>query len=269
MSIVSTNRESVLVALPQLHRVLLLGGTGEAKRIARYLLLHEMEVIYSIAGLVRVPDLDCEIRTGGFSSRDASGVDGLERYLVANDISLVVNATHPYAATMSSNAVRATRRAGIPCWRYLRPEWVLDRDAALYHFQNTEELIPLLNDRKRPFFTIGQGVLNYKEHRQKDQHWIVRSALPSEETAGITLIESIGPFTYEQDMHVMQTHQVDALITKNSGGEAVSGKLKAAVELGIPVYLLRRPVVMPDPDRVFENVESICDAITKLVDCNG
>ncbi|MBX2884399.1 MAG: precorrin-6A/cobalt-precorrin-6A reductase [Granulosicoccus sp.] len=247
----------------------MLGGTGEAKQIARHLMRFGTEVIYSIAGLVRVPDLDCEIRTGGFSSRDADGGEGLERYLVTNDISLLINSTHPYAATMSSNAVSASLRTGIPCWRYLRPEWQLDPRATLYHFQNTEELLEQLSDQKRPFFTIGQGILNYKAQRPKDQHWIVRSALPSEKTAGITLIESIGPFSYEQDKHLMQKQKVDALISKNSGGEAVAGKLRAAIELEIPIYLMKRPEASPIPDRIFNSVESTCDAISEWIEISG
>jgi len=246
-------------------RILLLGGIGEAREIAQFLIQRQIPLIYSIAGLVRTPDLDCEIRMGGFSAKGVSSEQGLERYLATNQITHVVNATHPYAATMSANAAVAARRKGIPCWRYLRPEWTLDRYDDLHSFDSIEALLPHLTDRMRPFFTIGQGVLAHTSRRPKNQHWIIRSALPAEETLGITLIDSIGPFTFEQDLALMQMHQVDALVSKNSGGQAVAGKLQAAMEMAIPVYLMARPKEISSADQVFESVQSICDAIDALL----
>ena len=254
-----------MVAPALSHKVLLLGGTGEAKQIAQHLINQRVEVIYSIAGLVRTPNLDCEIRAGGFSGNDVDSVTGLVRYIAANDVSLLINATHPYAVNMSSNAQRAARRADIPCWRYLRPEWRIDRQADLYHFYSAEELFSLLEKRKRPFFTIGQGILEYRKSRSKDQHWIIRSALAAEETNGITLIESVGPFSYEEDLRLMKEHRVDALVTKNSGGRAVAGKLQAAIEMGIPIYLMARPKGLSQVSRVFDHVDAICNAISTAV----
>jgi len=241
-------------------RVLLLGGIGEAVTIARYLIQHDISLIYSIAGLVRTPDLDCEIRTGGFSKEGVSSDHGLERYLTTNSISLVINATHPYAATMSENAANAARRIGIPCWRFLRPEWRIDESIDLHSFTTIESLLPQLKGRTRPFFTIGQSILGYRSQRPKDQHWVIRSALPSEETQGLTLIDSIGPFSYEQELALMQMQQVDALISKNSGGTAVAGKLQVAKEMQIPVYLMERPKPSTAYKDVFDSIESICSA---------
>ncbi len=247
-----------------LDRVLLLGGIGEAIQIARYLIQHDISLIYSIAGLVRTPDLDCEIRTGGFSKEGVSSAHGLARYITANSISLLINATHPYAAIMSENAANAARRVGIPCWRYLRPEWRIDQSIDLHSFSTIESLLPLLEGTTRPFFTIGQGILGYRSQRPNDQHWVIRSALPAEETRGLTLIDSIGPFSYEQDLALMQMHQVDALVSKNSGGTAIAGKIQAAREMQIPVYLMERPKQSSAYKEVFDSVESICSATSEF-----
>src|ERR1700761_3793062 len=90
-------------------RILLLGGTGDALRIARTL---KAPHVYSLAGLGKVPDdLACTVRVGGFG-----GVDGLARYLADERIGLLIDATHPYAARISANAAAASRMANVPYW---------------------------------------------------------------------------------------------------------------------------------------------------------
>ena len=78
-------------------RILLLGGTAEALRLARRL---GPESIYSLAGLGRVPDdLPCEVRVGGFG-----GAEGLAAFIREQGIELLLDLTHPYAAQISANA---------------------------------------------------------------------------------------------------------------------------------------------------------------------
>ncbi|WP_033355611.1 precorrin-6A/cobalt-precorrin-6A reductase, partial [Burkholderia ubonensis] len=90
-------------------RILLLGGTGDALKIARAL---GPRHVYSLAGLGKVPgDLACEVRVGGFG-----GAQGLAAYLREAGIGLVIDATHPYAARISANAAAAARDAGVPVW---------------------------------------------------------------------------------------------------------------------------------------------------------
>ncbi|MBN3807401.1 cobalt-precorrin-6A reductase, partial [Paraburkholderia sp. Ac-20336] len=97
-------------------RVLLLGGTGDALKIARRL---GPTHVYSLAGLGKVPDdLQCAVRVGGFG-----GADGLARYLESERIGLVIDATHPYAAQISANAAQASRAAHVPCCALRRPAW--------------------------------------------------------------------------------------------------------------------------------------------------
>ena len=103
-------------------RILLLGGTGDALRIARALPPSgELDGphVYSLAGLGKVPDdLACAVRVGGFG-----GAAGLARYLLDERIGLVVDATHPYAAQISANAAAASRSANRHYWALRRAGW--------------------------------------------------------------------------------------------------------------------------------------------------
>ncbi|WP_175575760.1 precorrin-6A/cobalt-precorrin-6A reductase, partial [Pseudomonas aeruginosa] len=90
-------------------RLLLLGGIGEALALARQL---GPAHLYSLAGLGKVPgDLACRVRVGGYG-----GAEGLAAFIDEQGFDLLVDATHPYAARISRNAVRAARLAGVPCW---------------------------------------------------------------------------------------------------------------------------------------------------------
>ncbi|MBH4349231.1 precorrin-6A/cobalt-precorrin-6A reductase, partial [Pseudomonas aeruginosa] len=95
-------------------RLLLLGGIGEALALARRL---GPAHLYSLAGLGKVPgDLACQVRVGGYG-----GAEGLAAFIDEQGFDLLVDATHPYAARISRNAVRAARLAGVPCWALRRP----------------------------------------------------------------------------------------------------------------------------------------------------
>ncbi|MCO3266300.1 precorrin-6A/cobalt-precorrin-6A reductase [Pseudomonas aeruginosa] len=97
-------------------RLLLLGGIGEALALARRL---GPAHLYSLAGLGKVPgDLACRVRVGGYG-----GAEGLAAFIDEQGFDLLVDATHPYAARISRNAVRAARLAGVPCWALRRPGW--------------------------------------------------------------------------------------------------------------------------------------------------
>ena len=113
-----------------MNRILILGGTSEAVRLANDLTCQTgIEAIYSLAGVTRTPNLpDCVLRQGGFG-----GADGLASYMEEADISVLVDATHPFAAQMAANARTASARTEIPLIKFLRPEWVDPSDAPWLH----------------------------------------------------------------------------------------------------------------------------------------
>ena len=107
-------------------KILILGGIAESRELALALIEAGHQVIYSIAGLVRQPDLPCPVHSGGFSDDQLDGVQGLTGYCRINRIDLLIDSTHPYAVNISANAVAAAADAAIPCWRFDRPGWNRD-----------------------------------------------------------------------------------------------------------------------------------------------
>lgn len=237
-------------------RVLLLGGTGDALRLARSL---GPSHVYSLAGLGRVPgDLGCQVRVGGFG-----GAQGLAAFIKAERIDLLVDATHPYAAQISSNAARAAEQAGIPCWALRRPAWQAGRGDDWREVSDWAELIATMSDFHRPFFTLGREPLAHLHEIPEHQHWTVRclDAQPAADRAEI--IGDRGPFSLEAERQLFERLDCDVLISKNSGGDSTEPKLQAARERGLPVLLLRRPM-LPAVTREFMRRDDLQTALMAL-----
>ncbi|WP_345816338.1 cobalt-precorrin-6A reductase [Paraburkholderia sp. PREW-6R] len=230
-------------------RILLLGGTGDALLIARQL---GAAHVYSLAGLGKVPDdLVCTVRVGGFG-----GSEGMARYIEAERIGLVVDATHPYAARISANAVQASRAARVPCWALRRPGWQAGAGDDWRMVGGWPELIGQLAPFRRPLFTLGREPLAHLDDIPAHQFWTVRCLESDATHARARILATRGPFTLEGERALFEANAFDVVVSKNSGGNATEAKLVVARERGLPVVMLRRPV-LPPVDREFEHVADL------------
>ncbi|CAB3668933.1 Precorrin-6A reductase [Paraburkholderia phenoliruptrix] len=234
-------------------RILLLGGTGDALRMARHLAPRD---VYSLAGLGKVPDdLPCAVRVGGFG-----GSEGLQRYIEDEDIGLVIDATHPYAARISANAVQAARSAGVACWALRRPAWQPQAGDDWRMVDNWNELTAALASFRRPLFTLGREPLTHLDEIPAHQFWSVRCLDAHADTARARILAARGPFTLEGERALFALQAFDVLVSKNSGGGATEAKLQVARERGLPVVMLRRPP-LPAADREFASAADLLAAL--------
>ena len=226
-------------------RLLLLGGTSEAKNIAQACINEGIDLIYSIAGLVRIPKLDCEIHVGGFSE---SG--GLSEFIKRENISAIMDATHPYAKKMSDQAVLSAQQCTIPVWRYLRPAWQKEPLDNWQEHEDWSALLKSIKPCKSVFLSAGQPSFDVLtvlgQYQATGQRQTLRTAVSCQYPLPTDMewIKAIGPFSWQQEFELMKSRKVDALISKNSGGSATFEKLKVAQALGIAVHILKRPVLM-------------------------
>jgi precorrin-6A/cobalt-precorrin-6A reductase len=237
-------------------RILLLGGVTEALAIARTL---GPEHIYSLAGVGRVPtDLTCQVRVGGYG-----GAEGLARFVRDEGISLILDATHPYAAQISRNAAEAAQLSGVPCWALRRPAWQPQAGDDWREVSDWAALIEALKPFKRPLFTLGREPLQHLDEIPPEQFWTLRAldVYPGNERCEV--IGARGPFLIEDERLLFARRGIDVLISKNSGSMATEPKLEVARELGVPVLVLKRPV-LAQVDQEFNTVPTVLQAITTL-----
>jgi precorrin-6A/cobalt-precorrin-6A reductase len=229
------------VARP-VRRVLVLGGTAEGRALAAACAgLPGLETISSLAGRTNAPLLPHgPVRVGGFG-----GADGLTSYLRSERIGAVVDATHPFAATMTGNAVTAAAAAGVPLLVLRRPGWT-ERPGDDWHrvpsMAAAAALVPRLGERV--FLTTGRQTI--AAFAAVDRCWFLsRSVEPPAPPmpARLEVVLDRGPFTVEGERRLLAERRIDVLVTKDSGGAAP--KLAAARDRGIPVLLVDRPPAPP------------------------
>ena len=235
-------------------RMLLLGGVTEALAIARTL---GPQHIYSLAGVGRVPtDLNCKVRVGGYG-----GAEGLAQFIRDERISLIIDATHPYAAQISQNAAQAAQLSDVPCWALRRPAWQPQPGDDWREVADWAELVEALKPFKRPLFTLGREPLQHLDEIPAEQFWTLRAldVYPGNERCEV--IGARGPFLIEDERALFEERRIDVLISKNSGSAATEPKLEVAREREVPVLVLKRPVLAA-VDREFTAVPALLQAIT-------
>ena len=226
-------------------KILILGGTADARKIATALIEENIAVIYSVAGLVRLPQLKCPVISGGFSKEG-----GLSHFLAQQQIQGVVDATHPYAINMSQQALLSCGQLSLPYFCFARPPWQQQQGDNWISVDDWPALLTACVKFDRPFLTTGQlpqsALAKIARHSQKV---VYRTAAPSKAllAENVEWIKAIGPFVLAQEQALMQRLDIDVLVCKNAGGEATIAKLAAARVLKIPVIMLQRPPLVEMP----------------------
>ncbi|MGW7054697.1 cobalt-precorrin-6A reductase [Streptomyces sp. NPDC054887] len=236
--------------------VLILGGTTEARQLARTLApVPLLRVTTSLAGRVTHPRMpEGEIRVGGFG-----GPGPMAAWLSGHGVTAVVDATHPFAARISANAATAADAAGVPLVALRRPGWQPGPGDRWHHADDlagAAALLPALG--RRVFLTTGRLGLAAFAHLE-DLDFLVRSVEPPEPPLPrrTRLLLDRGPYTVEGEKEVLRTFAADVLVTKDSGGPATAAKLTAARDLGLPVLVVRRPPPPPGVRTVPDTAEAV------------
>ncbi|MGX5850465.1 cobalt-precorrin-6A reductase [Mesorhizobium sp. PL10] len=227
------------------HRILILGGTSEARQLAGKLAARsDLSITLSLAGRTESPVAQgVPVRSGGFG-----GADGLAAYLRETGTDLLIDATHPYAAQISANAAQAAQMTGVSILALRRPGWEpVDGDRWTLVDTVGDAVLALGLEPCRVFLALGrQEVAAFEAAPQ--HHYLIRSVDPVEPKLAVpdaTYLLARGPFREADERALLKEHRIDVVVSKNSGGEATYGKIAAARTLGIEVVMVRRPT-LPD-----------------------
>jgi precorrin-6A/cobalt-precorrin-6A reductase len=245
------------------HRILILGGTTEARQLAGKLTARaDLSITLSLAGRTESPVAQgVPVRAGGFG-----GADGLAAYLREMSVDLLIDATHPYAAQISANAAQAARVAGVPILALRRPGWEPVEGDRWTEVDTSGDAAQALGPApRRVFLALGrQEVAAFEAAPQ--HHYLIRSVDPVEPMLAVpdaSYLLARGPFREAEERALLEKHRIDVIVSKNSGGEATYGKIAAALALGIEVVMIRRPDLPDVPSA--ETVEALAVLVDHFV----
>jgi precorrin-6A/cobalt-precorrin-6A reductase len=219
--------------------ILILGGTAEARQLAAALVAAGVDVISSLAGRVSTPNFPPgRVRVGGFG-----GAGGLADYLRREQAGAVVDATHPFAAKITTNVVQAASTTGTPLVRLERPSWGEHPQANTWTWVcDAAGAGAAAESARRPFLTTGrQSLRDFDAWADRDV--LVRLVDPPATSLPQrwNVILSRGPYSYDGERTILTEHAIDVILTKDSGGTHTVAKLDAAADLGVPVVMIARP----------------------------
>jgi precorrin-6A/cobalt-precorrin-6A reductase len=241
--------------------LLLLAGSGEARVIATR--LAETEQMRVTASLLTPPrsfgPLPVATRLGRFG-----GADGQAQYMRDHGVTAVLDATHPFAARISTQTAKVCTNLGLPYAQVLRPNWQSAPGDQWQEVANEGAVAALLSPQQRVFTTTGRATLEALICDSCAQFFVRRIEDQADDPSqpNVRYVSGRGPFTVEDEMRTLRDLEIDVLVAKNSGGSPSRTKLDAARALGIKVVLISRPPLM-DVQRL-ETVDAAMDWINAL-----
>jgi precorrin-6A/cobalt-precorrin-6A reductase len=228
-----------------MRQILILGGTAEARQLAGLLAKRpDLKVTLSLAGRTAAPaPQPVPVRIGGFG-----GVEGLAQYLKSERIDALIDATHPFAATISRHAAEAAASSDVAILALRRAAWIaVPGDRWIETDDMTGAVRALGTASRRVFLTVGRNEIAAFEAAPQ-HHYLIRSVDPVDPPLNVPdarYVVARGPFAEADEKRLLGAHRIETIVAKNSGGEATYAKIAAARALGIAVVMLRPPA-LPD-----------------------
>ncbi|MGY3601743.1 precorrin-6A/cobalt-precorrin-6A reductase [Bradyrhizobium sp. USDA 4341] len=239
-------------------RALILGGTADANLLAAAMARAGIDAVYSYGGRTAAPaEQPLPTRIGGFG-----GVSGLADYLYREGITHVIDATHPFAAEISRNAIAACTQTATPLLALERAPWDKASGDCWIEVADVVSAVAALPDSPtRVFLAIGRQ--HIAAFGSRPQHaYTLRFVDPPEgelPLPGADVIVSRGPFTLDSELEMMRARSIEWIVARNSGGTGARAKIDVARALGLPVIMITRP---PLPER--PRVESVSEVMEWL-----
>ncbi|MBW6526091.1 cobalt-precorrin-6A reductase [Sphingomonas sp. RHCKR7] len=243
--------------------LLILGGTTEASALAAAVAARGLRATLSYAGRTARPrPQPVPVRVGGFG-----GAEGLAAWLRAERVTHVVDATHPFAARISANAVAAARCAGVPLMALTRPAWRARSGDRWTHVADLDAAVAALDGPPRRVM-LALGRMHVERFAARPQHdYLLRFVDRPEHAPALPhhrLVIDRGPFTETGDRRLLVEHGTELIVCKNAGGEGAAAKLTAARGLGVPVLMIDRPA-LPER-RTSDSVAAVLDWLAHSTD---
>ncbi|WP_394578498.1 precorrin-6A reductase [Cytobacillus firmus] len=229
--------------------ILFLAGTSDARALAIQLKNQGYPLLATVVTESAADSLKAEgisYKVGRLSEND------MIKLIQMQEVTTVIDASHPYAEEASKTAMAAAKVCSIPYIRYERPNEQFT-SPLITEAESYEEAAKLAQSHKGTIMlTTGSKTLEiFTNYLMRDEIRLVCRMLPNMgnmekcQKLGVKqkdIIAIQGPFSESLNKALCEQYEVTLMITKESGKVgSVDEKMTAALDLGIPVILIKRP----------------------------
>ena len=225
--------------MPASEHILILGGTREAAELAAKLVDQGCGVTTSLAGRTKHPSpLAGAVRIGGFG-----GITKMSEWITNNGVTRVIDATHPFATTISANALTACAKAGVRLTVNKRAPWEKHNKDIWIEVDTLDQAAGEVPANARVLLALGSQHLTPFFH-QDDTHFTIRTADPPNHKLPFKnhqLIFGQPSAKWSEEAELLQGENISHIVCRNSGGKGSYAKIEAARHLAIPVIIVSMP----------------------------
>lgn len=255
-------------------KILLFAGTTEGRNLAEFLEKNQIPTEVCVATQYG----ETLLEEGKYLHVHAGRLDEteMEQQIQKKQITLVIDATHPYAVIVSQNIRRACSRTGTEYIRLARKEtdasWKQEMEDVTEVASVAEAAAFLAKKEGRIFAATGSKELSAYQVIPDYQNRVVARVLSTPEAvsecamlgfSGKNLICMQGPFTEDLNVAMLRQAQASWMVTKESGkAGGFLEKLRAAKKAGAKLVVIKRPGERSEKiaeDQKEENLYVICD----------
>ena len=255
-------------------KILLFAGTTEGRNLAEFLEKNQIPTEVCVATQYG----ETLLEEGKYLHVHAGRLDEteMEQQIQKQQITLVIDATHPYAVIVSQNIRRACSRTGTEYIRLARKEtdasWKQEMEDVTEVASVAEAAAFLAKKEGRIFAATGSKELSAYQVIPDYQDRVVARVLSTPEAvsecamlgfSGKNLICMQGPFTEDLNVAMLRQAQASWMVTKESGkAGGFLEKLRAAKKAGAKLVVIKRPGERSEEiaeDQKEENLYAICD----------
>lgn len=243
--------------------IMILGGTYDARKLAEKLLQENYKIIYSVVYDISVDYLpkneNLKIQIGALKGEE------LKKYILENEVDILIDATHPYAQSISETAMKTAEEIGIEYLRFERKETNLK---GIREFSSYEEMVEyLLQKQGNILLTTGSRNLEAYQKIPKERLFVrvlpLSNVIKKCEDLGYNTSQIIamqGPFSLELNKILIKKYDIKFITTKDSGKVGgIEEKIAAANETGAELLVVDRPKIE------YKNLFSDFDSILKYL----
>ncbi|AXI25873.1 precorrin-6A reductase [Methanofervidicoccus sp. A16] len=184
------------------------------------------------------------------------------------NVSILIDATHPFAVNASKRAIDVSRECNIPYIRYERPQRRYKDAIYVRDFEEASKMAVKLSSKN--ILYLG-GIKNLKTVvKVIGKERLIARVLPISVPEALKLLPSKnvigmeGVFSKELNKYILLDYNCDVLITKDSGDSGgLNEKVLGAKEAGAKVIIVERPKL--DYPLLFHSIEDLLDYVKNLI----